>query len=444
MRRCFEVKKYIKRFALLLFSLMLVFYMFPASAIADVPEMRSYVTPAQPRNQAQTNSLATDIFGSPTNAAPSNIIGTAIDIYVDNQNAIRDSYLNTARNYERAYERSGSIKSFDRMVRAENASSVAGLKGMGANYAGKVFGGYCLVKDISEYNDKSKHRHSSIAFIDQTLRGFNITAGALDYGGMKLAKPLAIGGGIMKDIVGGDSFSDWANQQDNIVLEYSDWVIDNVNEGTYNAFLYYMELFNNTDDANVYGRPPYGTGVYKPNIYLYSEAATRITVSFALPALLTSTIPQYEQQWVVDAYPDGTLTDIVNGADYKYLFYESETDASLFNYGSGWVLLHDTREAQFNDILTGYGFNDREIADFIDFWAKKLGDGVDYVMYPQLTEEVDKAMPIKVSPTPVNRFRLWFAFRTFDGRIPAAPVISAMNREGYSLVEWGGFIPDKR
>lgn len=73
---------------------------------------------------------------------------------------------------------------------------------------------------------------------------------------MKLAKPLAIGSGILKDIVGGDTFSNWANQQDNVILDYADYSIDTVNDWTYYAFAYYMDMFNNTDDANAYGRPP--------------------------------------------------------------------------------------------------------------------------------------------------------------------------------------------
>lgn len=76
--------------------------------------------------------------------------------------------------------------------------------------------------------------------------------------------------------------------------------------------------------------------------------------------------------------------------------YESLTLAALMQQEEGFVIKADTRTEQFEQILSSYGFNEKEICDFVDFWTEKLSPGRGYVMYPQLTETVDTAMPITV------------------------------------------------
>jgi hypothetical protein len=437
------MKRSLQTLVFYILSLALAVCLVPASPVSANAKGGTSITVAQPQNQSLTGSLTEDLFGTLTNNGTSSAAGGFIDTYVNNQNAIRDSFRSTASRYQHAFEISGKDKAFFRMIKAEDAASAANLRGAGAQLTGKLYGGYCIYSDVSQYNDKSKHKHSSLALLDQSMRGFSIIAGSLDYVGVKTAKPLAIGGGIIKDVVGGSVFSNWANQQDNFILYGLDTTTDAINDWTFNAFVYYIDLFNGTDNANVYGRPAYGVGVYKPNIYLYPDVESRITVSFDLPSLLTATVPAYGQPWQVLASPDGSLTDITDGATYDFLFYESLTDPALFTYDSGWLVGADTREEQFRDILAAYGFNENESSDFVNFWTKKLTPGVDYIIYPQLTATIDRAMPIAVQPKPVNNFRLWFAFVPSHGQTVTEPAVAVMDRDGYTLVEWGGFILPK-
>lgn len=67
---------------------------------------------------------------------------------------------------------------------------------------------------------------------------------------------------------------------------------------------------------------PNNTEEKKPNIYLYPETETEITVTFEKPEYLTSSIPDYTGAWTVTAFPDGKLTDAM-GNSYGYLFYEA-------------------------------------------------------------------------------------------------------------------------
>lgn len=179
-----------------------------------------------------------------------------------------------------------------------------------------------------------------------------------------------------------------------------------------------------------------GVNVYKPNIYLYPAQETDVDVTFALPELLTVSEPLYENGWSVTAAPDGTLTD--SGGEYGYLFYESITYPGLYQTTEGFVIPAKHREETFRSILEQYGLNEREIADFCDFWCDKLEDGKDYAMYPQLTETIDRAMPVTLSPAPDTTLRIWFAFA--EGETPEAESKpTALERRGFTLVEWGGF-----
>lgn len=54
------------------------------------------------------------------------------------------------------------------------------------------------------------------------------------------------------------------------------------------------------------------------------------------------------------------------------------------------------------ELLTSYGFNEKETKDFIEFWDNKLEKDKDYIMYPQYTGTVNKAMPIRINPVPKN------------------------------------------
>lgn len=182
--------------------------------------------------------------------------------------------------------------------------------------------------------------------------------------------------------------------------------------------------------------PANNVGVYKPNIYLYPEEETGFSVIFARPELLTVSDPLYEAGWQGTAFPDGTLC--VDGDAHRFLFYESLTDERYYQRDTGFLIPAENREAVFTEILTGYGLNAQEIADFNEFWCGKLNAGSDYAMYPQLTETVDTAMPVTVMPAPDSVLRIWFAFA--ENETPAVSAKpQAFAREGSVMVEWGGF-----
>ena len=180
--------------------------------------------------------------------------------------------------------------------------------------------------------------------------------------------------------------------------------------------------------------------VYKPNIYLYPEDETDFILKFEEPSLLSVTDPIYSDSWSGIAYPDGKLT--VNGRDCGFLFYESKTEPGYYQLDTGFVIPAEGRKEAFEEILYAYGLNGTEVKDFTDFWCEKLEPGVPYAMYPQMNEVIDRAMPISLTPEAESSLRIWFAFVPDDEpeqRATAEPFV----REGFSLVEWGGFFMSK-
>ncbi|MBS6196386.1 MAG: hypothetical protein KH828_12480 [Clostridiales bacterium] len=185
-----------------------------------------------------------------------------------------------------------------------------------------------------------------------------------------------------------------------------------------------------------------GINVYKPNIYLYGEAGMKLEIIFEQPHLLTETIPSYGDCWKVELAEDGTLTaDGEKG--YPFLFYESKTIQAMFQREEGFLIAKEERAETFQKILEEYGFNEQEIQDFVEFWDEKL-ENEDYYMYPQLTETVDRAMPVRIEGAAFDNYqRIWFGFKKAGPdrtETPNEPEIVKISHEGRAMVEWGGMI----
>ena len=52
-------------------------------------------------------------------------------------------------------------------------------------------------------------------------------------------------------------------------------------------------------------------------------------------------------------------------------------------------------------------------------------------------------MPIEILPVPTQITRIWFGFEVYTGQVPKIPQVSPIIREGFTVVEWGGFFLDE-
>ncbi|MBN2795104.1 MAG: hypothetical protein JXR88_06845 [Clostridia bacterium] len=313
-----------------------------------------------------------------------------------------------------------------------------------------------------------KHNHSSMRFLRDTLLGSNVAINGFlltPWGQIPVIKQggelFALGVGVSKDFVTSDTFAAYMNSKNNRVLNVADEIIDNTNdywtetfEGWITRWYQYTGVHPTPEQLALaqqrhqqwldrrnqgLGRKPGdNVGAYKPNIYIYPTEVTEVTVVFDMPGLLETVIPDYLDRWQVTAYPDGSMMTS-DGKVYDYLFYESMTWPALYQTDEGWIIDAEHRNEQMENILIAYGFTEKERNDFLDYWNVKLDPDEDYAVYPQLTETVDLAMPVQITPEPEFLFRLWFVFDK-ESMPNTEPVIEPMNRFGYAIVEWGGVI----
>ncbi|HNQ25300.1 MAG TPA: PEGA domain-containing protein [Methanoregulaceae archaeon] len=204
----------------------------------------------------------------------------------------------------------------------------------------------------------------------------------------------------------------------------------------------YTSLIERTKSHPPYDRTDYleiDTSVEKPSIYLYSDHDLTAQVRLMPESAITVSDPVYQpgMGWQAAIW-NGSL----NGKG-DFLFYEGMVPDSGWQKREGYVIRATYRGQDMAFMLGQYGFNEKETAEFIDYWVSPLPGDVDYVFYPQETGAVEQVMPLIISPEPDDVMRIWFC---------AEPLISApaqvtspekIVREGFYVVEWGVMVKDK-
>jgi len=172
----------------------------------------------------------------------------------------------------------------------------------------------------------------------------------------------------------------------------------------------------------------------KPNIYLYPEQTTEVAVELALrPGYrLLASEPDYGAGWRVEAAPDG----LIDGR-WGFLFYEASVPPGV-DTASGWSVPRAELAGFFDAVLVAYGFNATERADFVDYWVEALPPAPHYHVYALRDRAVDAKVGLDVQPPPDSSLRLWLAIHPAEQPLSLpAPAIEPLQREGFTLVEWG-------
>ncbi len=180
----------------------------------------------------------------------------------------------------------------------------------------------------------------------------------------------------------------------------------------------------------------------KPNIYLYPEAETALTVWLDIQGHITISIPEYQNGWKVTVTPDGQITDD-DGQQYRYLFYSAAVDYE-FTLREGWVVRRNGFAGQMARILEGIGLNQQEKDDFIDYWDARLEWKTEaYAVYWLSPEEVNQVIGLNLSEKPDALLRAFFCFAPADTdtELPE-PSLPAFERQGFTVVEWGGIVKE--
>lgn len=178
--------------------------------------------------------------------------------------------------------------------------------------------------------------------------------------------------------------------------------------------------------------------VAKPVLYLYPEKTTEVSVEFIKPEQLTTTYPTYTDGWNVTAHPNGDLYDSNN--NYYYALYWESDIAINDTFNSGFYVKANDSTDFLEEKLSQIGLNSRERNEFIMYWLPRMEKGGNNLVYFMLTDEVESAEPISITPKPDSLLRVRILIKKTDDdpKLPEQDLSPTFVRHGFTAVEWGG------
>ena len=180
--------------------------------------------------------------------------------------------------------------------------------------------------------------------------------------------------------------------------------------------------------------------VKKPVIYLYSDKELTLDMILKPKGDLSFSYPEYKNGWKLKVLPNAEIS--VNGRNYPYLFWEGTLwkSKSVSDFNSGFLVKKGETVDFLEEKLSFMGFNQREITDFITFWAPSLEtherNFIHFVCGEDYDEEVAE---LELSVIPDSEIRINMFFAPVDNNFSIKEQqLRKFERKGFTLVEWGG------
>ena len=190
----------------------------------------------------------------------------------------------------------------------------------------------------------------------------------------------------------------------------------------------------------------------KPVLYVYSPQEQRLTVSVDVDGAIDTAYPAPDAletmdwgtraSWTVTASPDGTLTD-ASGRTYPSLFWDGPVGQE--SPEEGFVVAREDAVSFLEEKLALLGLTDKEVADFITFWAPRIRaneytfvsfDASSYTARARysFTDEAGNQV------VPDTFIRVFMTMRKADASTVVTPQNFAPTptRSCFTVVEWGG------
>lgn len=185
----------------------------------------------------------------------------------------------------------------------------------------------------------------------------------------------------------------------------------------------------------------------KPVIYLYSDREREVYVQLDPKGEFTFTYPRYQEGWKVKVTESGQITDLASAKTVPYLFWEAKSKG-LFYYqenGSipGYLIQTDTVIDFLENKLTLLGLNETEQTDFITYWGPVLQQK-QYALIQFLvdSEYTNLVAALSIDPVPDAIRRVFMICSPLDDTAIGMPVkepeLKKFERNGFTVVEWGG------
>ncbi len=189
-----------------------------------------------------------------------------------------------------------------------------------------------------------------------------------------------------------------------------------------------FEIYNNAKNT-----------VAKPIIYLYPEKEEKVSVKLGHKDKITVSYPKYINGWNVLAKPNGDLVDLDNKRNLYSLYYESDAAYKFKVQKDGFVVKKDNITEFLEEKLKILGLNDREAEEFIIYWLPILEKNEYTYIRFATKDEIEKNMPLEISPKPDNLIRVLMTYKKLEKPIKAEEQkLTTPERTGFVAVEWGG------
>ena len=214
---------------------------------------------------------------------------------------------------------------------------------------------------------------------------------------------------------------------------------NNLQEGTntYVFTAYFKDGSTKSTSLTTYYTPG-GAEMGKPVIYLYPTKETRVYVNVKPTNGISISDPVINNGWNVVATPEGQLTNLADNKVYPYLFWEGYA-ANFVTPKEGFVIAKNEVPGFFDAKLSYMGLNNKEIADFKEYWVPKLAEKPYYFITFIDQESIDRYAPLTVTPKPDSVIRVFFDYKGLDQKVNVpAQELKACTRTGFTVTEWGG------
>ena len=178
--------------------------------------------------------------------------------------------------------------------------------------------------------------------------------------------------------------------------------------------------------------------IKKPVIYLYPETPMKCSVRVKIDGRLTCTYPTHGNAGWRDfvAAPDGTLT-FPDGRKFYCLYWEGTTP-TRWDFSNGYCVRGRETGAFLADILAKMGLSFREANEFIIYWLPRMQENPYNVIAFQ-GESYERSAKLEIEPQPDSILRVFMAWKASDRPVDIpAPDIKTFERNGFTVVEWGG------
>ena len=178
----------------------------------------------------------------------------------------------------------------------------------------------------------------------------------------------------------------------------------------------------------------------KPIIYLYPTKEKIVHVELWNPKNLSHTYPKYnlETWWNVIAKPNWDLIDVDTNRKLYALYREWKSNSET-NFDEWFVVAWKDIIPFLEEKLAILGLNEREAEEFIVYWLPEMENNKWNLIRFKTIEEIDKDMPLDITPIPDTVIRIMMDWKAIDEPINISEqTLVTPERIWFTVVEWWG------